>query len=100
MRFGNLYVLPLLLLVPLLISRFWGRRQSKPGSLRFSRVSEIKRTLPSGWSKYYRFLYALRILAITLLIVALARPQSDKGDESITTEGIDIIMTLDVSGSM
>jgi Ca-activated chloride channel family protein len=100
MRFGNLYFLLLLLLVPLVIRRFWGRRQTKPASLRFSRVSGIKKAIPSGWAKYYRFLYVLRMLAIILLIVALARPQSDTGDESITTEGIDIIMTLDVSGSM
>lgn len=45
-------------------------------------------------------LHGLRIVVLALLIVALARPQTDKGQESITTEGIDIVLTLDVSGSM
>jgi Ca-activated chloride channel family protein len=100
MRFASLFFLILLLIVPLLIRRFWGRGRKKPGSLRFSNVSALKDALPAGWSRYYKGLYVLRIIVLILLILALARPQSDKGDESITTEGIDIVLTLDVSGSM
>lgn len=100
MRFASLFFLVLLLIVPLVIRRFWGRCRKKSGTLRFSNVSALKDALPEGWTRYYRVLSGLRIIVLILLILALARPQSDKGDESITTEGIDIVLTLDVSGSM
>lgn len=45
-------------------------------------------------------LFALRMVALSLLIVALARPQSFESESSSTTEGIDIVLSLDVSGSM
>jgi Ca-activated chloride channel family protein len=50
---------------------------------------------------YLRYiLFALRILAITLLILVLARPQSTDKFQDVTTEGIDIVLALDISGSM
>jgi Ca-activated chloride channel family protein len=45
-------------------------------------------------------LFALRMAAFALIIVVLARPQSSNRWESVTTEGIDIVMALDISGSM
>ncbi|MCP4404877.1 MAG: VWA domain-containing protein [bacterium] len=100
MRFANILFLLILLIVPFLIRHFRERSAQKHGSLRFSNVSRLKEALPSGLVGVYRFLPILRILIVVLLILGLARPQSNKGDESITTEGIDIILTLDVSGSM
>ena len=44
--------------------------------------------------------YVLKIISATLLIIALARPQSSTNWEESTTEGIDIILTMDISGSM
>jgi Ca-activated chloride channel family protein len=44
--------------------------------------------------------FALRFLSVTLLLIALARPQSFTSGENISTEGIDIVMLLDISGSM
>jgi len=43
---------------------------------------------------------AARCLVVALVVVALARPQSGRGAESVLTEGIDIVLVLDVSGSM
>lgn len=100
MRFANSIFLILLFIVPFLIKQFRERHTKKKGSIRFSNVSHLKRTIPPGLAKYYGLFSILRIVTIILLILALARPQSSKGDESITTEGIDIILTLDVSGSM
>ncbi len=55
----------------------------------------------SGWRVYLRHsIFVLRILALSLLIVALARPQSTNRWEKVTTEGIDIVMAMDISGSM
>lgn len=45
-------------------------------------------------------LLTLRMFALALLIIVLARPQSSSSWQNITTEGIDIILALDVSGSM
>lgn len=100
MRFAHLIVLLLLLVLPVLFRRFWGPKKVKHGTFQFSDVSGLKHALPPGLAKYYGVLSGLRLVIILLLIVALARPQSSQGDESITTEGIDIILTLDVSGSM
>lgn len=44
--------------------------------------------------------YALRCLAVGLLIIALARPQSQLSRQEMTVEGIDIVLAIDVSGSM
>jgi len=100
MRFANILFLLTLLIVPFLIRHFRQHAAQKHGSLRFSNISRLKAALPSGLIGVYRILPVLRILIVVLLILGLARPQSNKGDESISTEGIDIILTLDVSGSM
>ncbi|MCX6257121.1 MAG: VWA domain-containing protein [Bacteroidia bacterium] len=56
---------------------------------------------PHTYRYYLRhFLFVLRILAISILIVALARPQSTNSWKDVTTEGIDIVIALDISGSM
>ncbi len=44
--------------------------------------------------------FALRFFSVALLLIALARPQSFTSGENISTEGIDIVMMLDISGSM
>jgi len=50
---------------------------------------------------YLRYvLFALRAAAVAFLIIALARPQSTESYQDVSTEGIDIILALDISGSM
>ena len=54
-----------------------------------------------GLKVYLRhLLFAFRIIALSLLIIALARPQSTNRWEKVSTEGIDIVMAMDISGSM
>ncbi|HOO83458.1 MAG TPA: VWA domain-containing protein [Prolixibacteraceae bacterium] len=56
---------------------------------------------PKTWKHYVRhILFVLRVFAIALLIIVLARPQSTESWENVSTEGIDIVMCLDVSTSM
>jgi Ca-activated chloride channel homolog len=100
MRFAQILFLGLLLILPLIWRRFQERHKVRPGSLQFSNVAGLRAEIPAGLTKYYRILLWLRLITMALLIVALARPQSSKGEESITTEGLDITLTLDVSGSM
>jgi len=55
----------------------------------------------STFRNYLRhILFALRIIAVSLLIIVLARPQKTDKYQDVTTEGIDIMLALDISGSM
>jgi Ca-activated chloride channel family protein len=87
----------LLILIPLLIYRHFRRQH---GKVRFSSTGDLERIRPS-WALWARHgLLALRCIAVLLLVLALARPQKGKVETRITTEGIDIILAVDVSGSM
>ncbi|HKH49099.1 MAG TPA: VWA domain-containing protein [Thermoanaerobaculia bacterium] len=85
----------LLLAVPLLAWRHHGR--STLGALTYSRLP-MGRGVGGGWRLHLPF-YA-RLLALSCLIVALARPQLGYALEESLTEGIDIQIVLDISGSM
>ncbi|MDR1682632.1 MAG: VWA domain-containing protein [Candidatus Symbiothrix sp.] len=100
MEFANpLYFLLLLLLLPMIGWYLWKQRQAQ-ASLQLS-SSEGFANAPKTFRIYLRHLpFVCRIVAIALLIVALARPQSTNHWSTSTTEGIDIAMTLDISTSM
>ncbi|MBS1588977.1 MAG: VWA domain-containing protein [Bacteroidetes bacterium] len=87
-------------LIPLMI--WWRRNRVRrlAPSLRLSNTGSFS-VIPPSWRVRYRFLMPLfRVLALCMLIVALARPQSSNVTENIDSEGIDIVLALDVSGSM
>jgi len=66
-------------------------------------MSSIKgfKAISSFWSKFRHLLFALRLIALGLLITALARPRTvDVSTKTKTTRGIDIVMSIDVSASM
>ncbi len=68
--------------------------------LQFSSL-QIFRKIPRTVRERLRHVpLSLRLLAITLFIIALARPQSVSDKQNISTEGIDIVLELDISGSM
>ena len=89
-----------LILVPLLVAwYFWrGRKGTAPLSLSGFENLNDKRDSARIWMRHV--LALLRMAVLILLIVVLARPQSSNQWEQVTTEGIDIVMCLDVSGSM
>ena len=88
----------IIILVPLILANYIFRKDS--GILRFSSLNYFKRIEQGSSVKYRHVLIALRVLVIILLVFALARPQSGKAHSKVTTEGIDIVLALDVSGSM
>jgi len=88
----------IIILVPLILANYIFRKDS--GILRFSSLGYFKRIEQGSSVKYRHILIALRVLVIILLVFALARPQSGKAHSKVTTEGIDIVLALDVSGSM
>jgi Ca-activated chloride channel family protein len=99
-HFANPQLLLLLLAIPILIWRYTWRVRRGQGSLRFASTLALEGIRPS-WTGYFRhFLFGISVLALTLSVVALARPQKGTLAEEIYTEGVDIVIALDASGSM
>lgn len=87
------------LLLPLMGYWYYTRYARQQGTIKVSSVAFLKQS--SSWKKTLRHvLLGLRLLAISCLIIALARPQTRNDEELKMGEGIDIILCLDVSGSM
>ena len=98
MAFAHPYFLLLLLLLPLLA---WlkGRRGSPPAFL-YSSVRLVEGLTRARRSRAGAFLSALRWLVLALFIVALAQPRLVKSTMEVKASGIDIVVALDLSGSM
>lgn len=67
---------------------------------KYSNVAASKGAEANVKAKLIHLPFVLRMLVVLLLVVVLARPQSTSSWQDVTTEGIDIIMALDISGSM
>ena len=93
------YFYLLLLLLPV-IAWYIYRQYSLQASIQVSTLEPLLHT-PKTIRNYLRHLpVILRLMAFILLIFVLARPQSTNRWENVTTEGIDIVMALDISSSM
>ncbi|MDE6753082.1 MAG: VWA domain-containing protein [Muribaculaceae bacterium] len=89
----------LLILIPLIAWYVWKHRNANP-SLGISTVAPVQK-LPLSWKVIaMHFAFALQLVAIAALIVALARPQTHDHLRTSRIEGTDIILALDISGSM
>jgi Ca-activated chloride channel family protein len=99
-EFANPKLLWLLLLVPLAIIWYILRHKKQEAAVTFSDLKGMVK-LPRTWKAWFRhLLFVLKMAALALLIVALARPQSSSTNSTSNIEGIDIVMAMDVSGSM
>ena len=94
------WVLYFLLIIPLMIAWYVFRGMKVQSSVKYSSLNIFKNVPSTIREKLRHIPFAVRLIAIGLLIVALARPQSFSSGENVTTEGIDIAMVLDISGSM
>ena len=98
--FAHPKFLYLLLLVPAMVAWYIFRQKDSSASLQISTLKSFAKS-PVSIKIYLRHvLFALRVVAVTLIIIVLARPQSTNTWKNVTTEGIDIILAIDVSGSM
>ena len=98
--FANPHVFWLLLVLPLMVAWYvYWNKKSKPNVTLSSTITFKK---ISSWKDYlYHSLFALRLLAVALIIIALARPQThSENAQTKITDGIDIVMAIDVSSSM
>ena len=100
MIFANpTYLFLLFLLLPMIGWYIWKLRKSQ-ASLQISSSSGFDK-MPVSPKIYLRhFPFILRMIVLAFLIIALARPQSTDNWQNSTTEGIDIILAIDVSTSM
>jgi Ca-activated chloride channel homolog len=99
-EFLNKELFWLLLLIPMALVWYVLKHKKQTAELKISSLEGFKAT-SSIWSKLRHALFALRLIALGLLITALARPRTvDVSTKTKTTRGIDIVMSIDVSASM
>lgn len=98
--FANKELLWLLLIIPVILAWYIWKNKTYHAELKVSSMKGFDDIQPS-FKQYFRHsLIVFRIVSIALLIVVLARPQSRSSWKDVKTEGIDIVMSLDISGSM
>ena len=95
--FANPNFFWLLLIIPLMLLWYIFREKKFQGTVK---VTTIKSFGNSPLATLRHSLIVLRCLVIAALITALARPQTSLSWQDVTTEGIDIVIALDISGSM
>lgn len=89
-----------LVAVILMLLYYLKRGRFKSATIKYSDIRIVKRAARSSRQKYRFVLLLLRILAVLLFVVAFARPRKGTEYTEITSEGIDIMLALDVSSSM
>ena len=100
LKFANPELLYLLLLVPAAIVWYWFRDTKTRPRLQISSYDAFK-AAGKSIKIYFRHLqFMLKALAFALLVIALARPQSSTTRQNVNIEGIDIMLAMDISGSM
>jgi Ca-activated chloride channel family protein len=91
----------ILLLIPLVLALIiFLRKRQKATSFRFPSADIVSSLKPTWKVRFQNVPYGLRLLAIALFLIALAGPRSVLEETVHKTEGIDIVLTIDSSGSM
>ncbi len=98
--FAYPWILYSLIIIPLMIAWYFWKGLKRQPSVKYSSLGFLKGFSPTIKERLRHLPFILRLLAVALFIVALARPQTFSAGENIYTEGIDIAMVLDISGSM
>ena len=98
--FAHPWLLLGLLIIPLMAAYYIWRYRKQEAALQHSDI-DIFTAVPKTLRVRLRWLpYALRTIAVGAMVVALARPQSQLSRQQMKVEGIDIVMAMDISGSM
>lgn len=99
-RFAAPLFLYVLLVIPAMVAFYLIKQQKVTASVRMPGLQPFAHTGTTFRHYLRHILFALRVVAITLLIIVLARPQRTDRYQDVSTEGIDIVLTQDISGSM
>jgi Ca-activated chloride channel homolog len=97
-EFANVWMLPFLGMLPVFIFLYYRTRAARKSTLTVSTVQAFK--VKTFKNAFVHFPFWLRLLALACLILALARPQVRDVRNRTKGEGIDIVLCMDVSGSM
>ena len=100
LTFAEPLFLYLLVLIPAMVVFYILKQQKASASLRMPGLQPFEKAGTTFRHYLRHILFAFQTLCITLLIIVLARPQTTNEFQNISTEGIDIVLTLDISGSM
>lgn len=100
LTFAHPWVLWLLLIIPLMVVWYVLRYRKQKPALQFSNIALFKGFQKTFRQRMYPTLFVLRMIAVGAIVIALARPQSRLSRQEMKVEGIDIVMAMDVSGSM
>ena len=98
--FANPAFLWLLALIPAAGIYWWWRKKDMVTTIRYSSLRSFARAPKTLRERFRHLPLALRLLLLASLVIALARPQSTSSKENVSTEGIDIVLVVDISGSM
>ena len=100
LEFASSYFLYGLIIIPLLVVWYIFSGRKNQAYVKFSDTSFFN-GMPRSWRIYARhILFVIEMCALAFLIIALARPQSSSKSQKINVEGIDIVLTIDLSSSM
>lgn len=100
LQFESPQLLWLLLLIPLWILWYWFRGFRNEYHFIYGRQKALRGIRPGFWVIVRYLLLPMKLGGIALLIIAIARPQEVNTERVINSEGIDIMLALDLSGSM
>ncbi len=100
MTFANPHFLYLLLAVPPVVVWHLKRGSKSEADIKFSTLDPFLEVPKVGRERYRHLPFILRVAALILMVIAFARPQRVSRGQKIFTEGIDIVLLVDVSGSM
>ena len=98
MQLASPWLLALLLLVPLALA--WRRWAGRTAAVRYPTLAELRAVAPRGAAHRRTILAVLRAVALVLIVLALARPQAGATATKVHREGVDVVLAVDVSGSM
>ncbi|RMG62300.1 MAG: VWA domain-containing protein [Calditrichaeota bacterium] len=99
-EFADLKFFILLLVVAYFVWHYWRRYPRLSGHFKYSTLRYARQVPVTLRQRLRRYFFLLRTLILALLVVGLARPRSGTQMQEVTTEGIDIMLVLDVSSSM
>ena len=96
--FGQPWFLLLLIVIPVLIWWYAAKNNKRQGSII---ISDVSANGLGSWKTTFRHLpFVFRLLAIIFIVAAIARPQTMFEEQNAEGEGVDIVLCIDVSGSM
>ncbi|KPL03571.1 MAG: aerotolerance regulator BatA [candidate division Zixibacteria bacterium SM1_73] len=99
-RFRDPIFLTFIIVAIGLLVYYFKVKRAKTATIRYSDVGLVRRVKTSFRLKERHVVPVLRVLAIVFLALALARPQGGRKGQEISSEGVDIVLVLDISGSM